>query len=75
MHTAVIRGTGHFTPAHILTNADLERLVDTSDEWIVTRTGIRERRVLNGSENMNTSDMATEAGRHALEGPALLREC
>jgi 3-oxoacyl-[acyl-carrier-protein] synthase-3 len=40
---AVIIGTGHYTPEGILTNADLERMVDTSDEWIITRTGIRER--------------------------------
>ena len=42
---AVISGTGHYTPEGILTNADLERMVDTSDEWIITRTGIRERRI------------------------------
>jgi 3-oxoacyl-[acyl-carrier-protein] synthase-3 len=42
---AHVTGWGSYAPAGVLTNADLERMVDTSDEWIVTRTGIRERRV------------------------------
>lgn len=67
MYNAVIKGTGHFTPEHVLTNADLERMVDTSDEWIVTRTGIRERRTLNGSENIGGSGMATRAAASAME--------
>ncbi|SQC94013.1 3-oxoacyl-[acyl-carrier-protein] synthase 3 [Cedecea neteri] len=44
MHTKII-GTGSFLPEQVRTNADLEKMVDTSDEWIVTRTGIRERRI------------------------------
>lgn len=67
MHNAIIKGTGHFAPEHILTNADLERMVDTSDEWIVTRTGIRERRTLNGTENISGSGMASRAAAAALE--------
>jgi len=67
MYNAVIKGTGHFTPEHVLTNADLEKIVDTSDEWIVTRTGIHERRVLNGSENIGGSGMASRAAASALE--------
>jgi 3-oxoacyl-[acyl-carrier-protein] synthase-3 len=67
MYNAVIKGTGHFTPEHVLTNADLERMVDTSDEWIVTRTGIRERRTLNGTENIGNSGMASRAAAAALE--------
>ena len=66
MYSALIRGTGHYTPEHVLTNADLERIVDTSDEWIVTRTGIRERRTLNGNREFGLSGMATEAARGAL---------
>ena len=42
---AAIAGVGHYAPEKILTNADLEQMVDTSNEWIVTRTGIRERRI------------------------------
>jgi len=63
--TASIVGTGSYTPSRVLTNADLEKIVDTSDEWIVTRTGIRERRI--AAPNEATSDMATKAGAAALE--------
>jgi 3-oxoacyl-[acyl-carrier-protein] synthase-3 len=52
-------------PDQVLTNYDLERLVDTSDEWIVTRTGIRERRISN--DMTATSDLAAEAGRIAMK--------
>jgi 3-oxoacyl-[acyl-carrier-protein] synthase-3 len=59
-----ITGTGSFAPSRILTNYDLEKMVDTSDEWIITRTGIKERRI---SENgTGTSDLALEASRIAL---------
>lgn len=51
-------------PQRVVTNADLERLVDTSDEWIVTRTGIRERHIVGPGES--TSTLASEAGRQAL---------
>ena len=60
-----ITGSGSFLPENVLTNADLEKMVDTTDEWIVTRTGIRERRI--ASNGTVTSDLATEAGRRALE--------
>jgi 3-oxoacyl-[acyl-carrier-protein] synthase-3 len=59
-----IAGTGSAAPAKILSNADLEKMVDTSDEWIVTRTGIRERHII--SEGEDNSDFATEAARRAL---------
>ncbi len=55
---AVITGVGHYVPEEKLTNADLEKMVDTTDEWIQTRTGIRERRVL---RNGATSDLAAGA--------------
>ncbi|SNX55567.1 beta-ketoacyl-ACP synthase III [Thermoanaerobacterium sp. RBIITD] len=61
---AGILGTGSFLPENRLTNADLEKMVDTSDEWIVSRTGIRERRIADAS--MTTSYMATEAAKKAL---------
>lgn len=59
-----ILGLGSYLPERVLTNKDLEKMVDTTDEWILTRTGIRERRI--ASESEATSDMAAEAGRRAL---------
>lgn len=58
-----IVGTGRAVPPHVVTNADLEKMVDTSDAWIRERTGIRERRVLDRS--LAGSDLATEAGLKA----------
>jgi len=60
-----IIGTGSYLPEKVLTNFDLEKMVDTSDEWIFTRTGIRERHVVGG--DTATSDLAVEAARRALE--------
>ena len=65
MVRAKITGTGSAVPEKILTNFDLERLVDTSDEWITTRTGIKERHV--ASDDEYTSCFATGAARNALE--------
>ncbi|NGX39332.1 MAG: 3-oxoacyl-[acyl-carrier-protein] synthase 3 [Chlamydiae bacterium] len=65
MKQAKIIGTGRYLPEKILTNADLETMVDTSDEWIVSRTGIRERRIARGDEN--TSDLGIEAAKRAIE--------
>ena len=64
-----IIGTGFYVPDRILTNQDLEKIVDTSDEWITTRTGIKERRVV--SEDQATSDLSIEAARIALENAGL----
>ena len=61
---SVVLGCGSYLPNHVLTNADLARKVDTSDEWIVQRTGIHERRIAAPGEV--TSQMATHAGRAAL---------
>jgi len=61
----VIAGTGSYLPKKILTNSDLEKMVDTTDEWIVSRTGIRERHIAAPEEA--TSDLATAAARAALE--------
>lgn len=66
---ATITGVGAYVPERRLTNADLEELVDTSDEWIVTRTGIRERRVVDPVEG--TSQLATRAAREALADAGL----
>jgi 3-oxoacyl-[acyl-carrier-protein] synthase-3 len=60
-----ILGTGSYAPSRILTNTDLEKLVDTSDQWIIERTGIRERHI--AAEGEVTSDMAVAAARRALE--------
>jgi 3-oxoacyl-[acyl-carrier-protein] synthase-3 len=60
-----IIGTGHYCPERVLTNFDLEKMVDTSDEWILTRTGIRERRIASPEEA--SSDIALRASRAALE--------
>ena len=64
--TAAITAVGHYLPEERLTNADLERMVDTSDEWIRSRTGIHERRILRDPDKA-TAFMATEAAREALE--------
>src|SRR6266480_3603083 len=63
--TVSIIGTGSYVAERILSNDDLARLVDTSDEWITTRTGIKERRIAGKDEY--TSDMATKAALQALE--------
>ena len=47
---AIITGVGHFTPEDKLTNHDLEKVVDTNDDWIVTRTGIREKHILDNDK-------------------------
>ncbi len=60
-----IVGTGSYLPEKVLTNADLEKLVDTNDEWIRERTGIRQRHV--AAEGQTTSDLAVEAARRAME--------
>ena len=60
-----IIGTGSFLPDNVVTNVDLEKMVDTSDQWIRERTGIEERRI--APEGMNTSYMATEAAKKALQ--------
>ncbi len=62
---AAITAVGHFLPEDKMTNADLEKLVDTSDEWIQTRTGIKERRILKDPDKA-TSYMATEAAKEIL---------
>ncbi len=61
----VVLGTGSYLPEKILTNSDLEKIVDTNDEWIRSRTGIKERRI--AADGQHTSDLATEAARAALE--------
>jgi len=70
--TVSIIGTGSYVPEKILTNADLEKLVDTNNEWIVSRTGIKERRICAPGEN--TSDMAAKAAKAAMEKAGVTAE-
>jgi len=62
--TCSISGVGAYVPAKVLTNADLEKMVETSDEWITTRTGIKERHI--AAEDEFTSDLGAEAARRAM---------
>jgi 3-oxoacyl-[acyl-carrier-protein] synthase-3 len=68
MYSRVV-GTGSYLPSKVLTNRDLEKLVDTSHEWIVTRTGIEERRI--ADEDQKASDLALEASRAALDAAGI----
>src|SRR4029453_11313843 len=61
---AAITSVGRYLPERVMTNADLEKIVDTNDEWIRTRTGIRERHVVD--KGMASSHMATEAAKEVL---------
>ena len=69
---AIIVGTGSYLPERVLTNNDLEKMVDTSDEWISTRTGIRSRRIAGPGEE--TSAMAAAAAKRALDMAGLAAE-
>src|SRR5215207_2386690 len=64
-----ISGTGSYLPDRVVENSWFEKIVDTSDEWIVQRTGIKQRRFV--APEQATSDMATEAGRRAIEAAGL----
>ncbi len=67
-----ILATGSYVPPRTLTNFDLEKMVETSDEWIVSRSGIRERRI--AEKNVSTSDLGTQAALRALEAARLSPE-
>ena len=68
-YRAAITGLGAYLPEKILTNAEIEKIVDTSDEWIRTRTGIRERRI--AAKDQATSDLALPAAQEALKNAGL----
>ena len=72
MTRAKIIGVGSYAPKRILTNADLEKMVETSDEWIVQRSGIRQRHIVDEGEA--TSDLALRAAQQALERASLVPE-
>lgn len=69
---AGILGMGRYIPEKVVTNHDLEKIMDTSDEWIRTRTGIEERRI--ATDDVDTSDMAFEAAKNALEHAGIAAE-
>ncbi|MGD9707548.1 MAG: beta-ketoacyl-ACP synthase III [Candidatus Delongbacteria bacterium] len=68
-----IAGTGHYLPEKIMTNQDFEKILDTTDEWITQRVGIKERRVV-GDANQSTSDLATFAAKAAIEDAGIKAE-
>ena len=68
-HRTVILGSGSELPTKVMTNTDFEKLIDTSDEWITTRTGIKERRIL--EEGKGTADMAYQASVQALQAAGM----
>jgi 3-oxoacyl-[acyl-carrier-protein] synthase-3 len=70
--TVSIIGTGSYVPSRVMTNDDLAKLVDTSDEWITTRTGIKERRI--AADNEFTSDLAAKAALAAIENAGIAPE-
>ena len=72
MTRARIIGVGSYAPKRVLTNADLEKIVDTNDEWIVQRSGIRQRHI--ADENEATSDLAVRAAQQAIERASLVPE-
>ncbi|MFW5788150.1 MAG: 3-oxoacyl-ACP synthase, partial [Halanaerobiales bacterium] len=64
MTKARITGLGKYVPSRVMTNQDLEEMVDTSDEWITSRTGIKERRI--AADDEPTSELAYQASKEAL---------
>ncbi|MHC2995347.1 MAG: ketoacyl-ACP synthase III [Candidatus Atribacteria bacterium] len=72
MQNVKIIGTGSYIPTNVLTNNDLEKIVDTNDEWIITRTGIKERHIV--KDNEITSDISSKAALQALEDAKLKPE-
>src|SRR5215469_11433583 len=70
--TCSIAGVGSYVPERILTNADLEKMVDTSDEWITTRTGIKQR--LLAAKEEYTSDLGAQAGLRAMQKAGITAE-
>lgn len=70
--SVIIKGVGAYTPPRVLTNADLSKMVETTDEWIRSRTGIRERRI--AGEDETTSDMAAKAAAEAMADAGLAPE-
>lgn len=72
VRTVSLTGIGSYVPSRVLTNHDLEKMVETSDEWITTRTGVRERRIAESNES--TSDLGARAARRALQSAGVTPE-
>lgn len=72
MNYSRVTGTGGYLPEKVLTNADLEKMIDTSDEWIFSRTGVRERRI--AADGEHTVDLAEHATRRAIESAGIEKE-
>ena len=71
MKTSIIKGIGYYVPENIVKNKDLEKIMDTSDEWIQERTGIRERRWVSEDSDESTSSMGTEAAKKAIDNAGI----
>ena len=67
MYNSKIIGLGKYLPSNVVTNSDLEKIMDTSDEWIQERTGIKERRHIKKGSDDSTSSMGVKASKIALE--------
>jgi 3-oxoacyl-[acyl-carrier-protein] synthase-3 len=75
MPNAVFLGTGHFVPDRVVTNDELAKLMDTSDEWIQQRTGIQQRRFVDfDKEPMGASDLGTRAAQNALDAAGMSKD-
>jgi 3-oxoacyl-[acyl-carrier-protein] synthase-3 len=71
MKKSIISGTGHYVPENIVTNYDLSKIMETNDEWIQERTGIKERRHLGKHSGVTTSDLGTKAAKIAIRNAGL----
>ena len=74
MYTSKITGLGYFVPDNIVTNADLSKLMDTSDEWIQERTGIKERRWIEEGSKETSSSMGVKAATIAIERAGITKD-
>jgi len=74
MYSTTIKGIGHFVPDNIVTNDDLSKIMDTSDEWIQERTGIQERRWIKDGSDETTATMGAKAARKAIENAGLTKD-
>ena len=67
MYHSIITGIGHYVPDNVVTNSDIEKLMDTTNEWIIERTGIKERRHVRKDSDDSPSTMGTKAAHVAIE--------
>ena len=74
MYTSIITGLGHYVPDNVVTNDDLSKMMDTSDEWIQERTGIQERRWIKEGSGESTATMGAEAAKKAIKKAGLTKD-